>query len=52
MLIIIYLAIQIIQKQSDRKLLAEKAVMLIIKPILVDGNDISNQFFEWKPEKS
>ena len=47
----IYLANRIIQ-QLDHKSLNKDAVMLSIKPISMDKINMSEQFYEWKPDTS
>ena len=49
---IIYIVSQIVTmySQGDSRLFIDDAVMLIIKPITVDKNDMSNYFFEWNPD--
>ena len=51
MLSLIYLVSQIVKRYSEtEKRFINGAVMLIIKPLSVDGKeDISKYFFEWSP---
>ena len=35
--------------ETEKRLFIDGAVMLIIKPVSVDENSMSNYFFEWSP---
>ena len=47
---IIYIVSQIVEKHSE--IFVSNAVMLIIKPIEVDKNKISHNFFDYNPGMS